>query len=109
MTFQRILLIVSFFLLSFSIGNFVISQMEMAAAARAQAAGGQEFADFSSYLGVGTYPGQLAHIHLPDVDPELNVFEGGYVREIIICRYMFFCFFVFLILYMSYLILVLGD
>lgn len=53
----------------------------MAAAARAQAAGGQEFAYFSSYLGVGTYPGQLAHIHLPDLDPDLNGFEGGYVRK----------------------------
>ena len=40
-------------------GNFVSVRLEMAAAARAQAAGGQEFADFSTELGVGTYIGQV--------------------------------------------------
>jgi hypothetical protein len=55
--------------------------MEMAAAARAQSSAGQEFANFSTKLGVGTYWGQLRPLELPKIDPDLNGFEGGYVRS----------------------------
>jgi hypothetical protein len=55
--------------------------MEMKAAARAQAAGGQEFANFSTNLGVGTYYNQLQPLQLPTLDDDLNGFEGGYVSS----------------------------
>ena len=50
----------------------------MKAKARAQTAGGQEFADFYSHLGYGTYANQTHALHLPDIDPDLNGFEGGF-------------------------------
>ena len=43
---------------------------------RAQAAGGQEFADFATELGVGTYKNQARPLELPSIDPDLNGFEG---------------------------------
>ena len=55
--------------------KFVI---EMKAAARAQVAGGQEFADFNTELGVGTYLGQVIPMRLLDLHPDLNGFEGGF-------------------------------
>ena len=55
--------------------KFVI---EMKAAARAQVAGGQEFADFYTYLGVGTYSGQIIPMKMTDLHPDLNGFEGGF-------------------------------
>jgi len=59
-------------------GYFVKLALEMKAQARAQAAGGQEFADFNTNLGVGTYSGQIVPLHLPNLDPDLNGFEGGF-------------------------------
>eukprot|EP00605_Chrysophyceae_sp_TOSAG23-4_P002863 GSChrysophyteH1.ASY1.ANO1.3153.1 assembled CDS len=55
--------------------KFVI---EMKAAARAQVAGGQEFADFYTELGVGTYQNQIIPMHLLDLHEDLNGFEGGF-------------------------------
>lgn len=49
----------------------------MVAVARAQAAGTQEFADFFTELGVGTYSSQVTALHLPSLDPDLTGFEGG--------------------------------
>jgi len=70
------------------VGTFVSVALEMAAAARAQAAGGQEFADYSTNLGVGTYSGQVQPLQLPLIDPDLNGFEGGYVSAN--CVYLLF-------------------
>jgi hypothetical protein len=50
----------------------------MESQARAQLAGGQEFADFNTTLGIGTYQEQLRLIHLPTIDPDLIGFEGGF-------------------------------
>jgi len=55
--------------------KFVI---EMKAAARAQVAGGQEFADFNTDLGVGTYLNQIIPMRLLDMHPDLTGFEGGF-------------------------------
>ena len=44
---------------------------------RAQAAGGQEFADFGTELGVGTYKDQARPLNLPDIDEDLSGFEGA--------------------------------
>lgn len=52
--------------------------IEMEAAARAQLAGGQEFADFTTKLGMGPYKRQLTLLHLPSLDPDLTGFEGGF-------------------------------
>jgi hypothetical protein len=59
-------------------GYFLQLTMEVAATARAQAAGSQEFADFFSDLGYGTYRTQISALHLPTIDPDLNGFEGGF-------------------------------
>lgn len=50
----------------------------MASKARAQLATSQEFADFNTTLGIGTYSDQLQLIHLPSIDPDLIGFEGGF-------------------------------
>lgn len=52
--------------------------IEVPSAARAQVAGGQEFADFNTSLGIGTYATQLKLLHLPSIDPELIGFEGAF-------------------------------
>ena len=44
---------------------------------RAQAAGGQEFANFTSELGVGTYENQARPLVLPEIDDDLSGFEGA--------------------------------
>lgn len=59
-------------------GYFIGVELETAAAARAQAAGSQEFADFTTNLGIGTYPTQVQALKLTDFDPELTGFEGGF-------------------------------
>lgn len=59
-------------------GYFARLTIESAAAARAQLAGGQEFADFNTTLGIGTYADQLRLLHLPTIDPDLIGFEGGF-------------------------------
>jgi hypothetical protein len=61
-----------------SSGFFIKFTIEMKAAARAQAAGGQEFADFNTELAVGTYDGQIVPLDLPSLDPDLRGFEGGF-------------------------------
>ena len=52
--------------------------IEVPSAARAQVAGGQEFADFNTSLGIGTYATQLRLLHLPTIDNELIGFEGAF-------------------------------
>jgi hypothetical protein len=52
--------------------------LEIEAAARAQLAGGQEFADFATPLGVGTYATQIRALYLLGIDPDLQGFEGGF-------------------------------
>ena len=59
-------------------GYFTRMGIEESAAARAQLAGGQEFADFGTELGIGTYANQLRLLHLPSIDSDLNGFEGGF-------------------------------
>ncbi len=59
-------------------GYFARVGLEMESKARAQLAGGQEFADFNTTLGIGTYQDQLRLIHLPSIDPDLIGFEGGF-------------------------------
>lgn len=61
-----------------SSGYFVQFGMEIEASARAQVAGGQEFADFFSELGLGTYENQIQALDLTAIDPELIGFEGGF-------------------------------
>lgn len=61
-----------------SSGYFLRVGLEMSAAARAQLAGGQEFADFATPLGVGTYATQIRALNLLGVDPDLQGFEGGF-------------------------------
>ena len=61
-----------------SSGYFLRVGLEMAAAARAQVAGGQEFADFDTSLGVGTYANQIRALPLLEIDPDLGGFEGGF-------------------------------
>ena len=73
-------------------GMFVQFQLEVAASARAQAAGAQEFADFFSKRGYGTYPNQVQGLNLLRIDPDLNGFEGGFT-----CKFyprVFFCIFI---------------
>ena len=64
-------------------GYFTRLGIEMSAAARAQLAGGQEFADFATDLGIGTYSDQLRLLHLPTIDKDLNGFEGGFTGKLI--------------------------
>lgn len=59
-------------------GYFIQIGLEMVASARAQAAGNQEFADFSTYLGLGTYEPQVQALNLLKIDPDLKGFEGGF-------------------------------
>jgi hypothetical protein len=59
-------------------GYFVKFVLEMKAAARAQVAGGQEFADFYTDLGVGTYQNQVIPMRLLDLHSDLGGFEGGF-------------------------------
>eukprot|EP01032_Pedospumella_encystans_P011343 gene11343-13192_t len=59
-------------------GFFIKFGLEIAAQARAQVAGGQEFANFSSRLGIGTYDVQVAALNLVSLDPDLTGFEGGF-------------------------------
>lgn len=58
-------------------GYFIKFSLEMAAAARAQVAGGQELADFYTDLGVGTYVGQVTPLKLNLIHADLKAFEGG--------------------------------
>ena len=60
-------------------GYFLKFVIEQKAAARAQVAGGQEFADFYTYLGIGPYvtPRQIFHMKLNDLMDDMNGFEGG--------------------------------
>ena len=62
-------------------GFFIKFGLEIAAQARAQVAGGQEFANFSSNLGIGTYDVQVAALDLVSLDPDLTGFEGGFPGE----------------------------
>jgi len=59
-------------------GFFLQFEMEVAATARAQPAGDQEFADFNTNLGVGTYSTQIQALNLLQIDPDLTGFEGGF-------------------------------
>lgn len=63
-------------------GYFLRVGLEMAAAARAQVSGKQEFADFNTYLGYGPYSSQLTALHLPSIDPDLLGFEGGFPANV---------------------------
>lgn len=60
-------------------GYFIRFAMEVAATARAQVAGGQEFADFFTELGIGPYDQrQIVPLDLLSFDSELQGFEGGF-------------------------------
>ena len=62
-------------------GYFLRYGIEIAATARAQVAGGQEFADFFTNLGIGPYGTQLTALDLLAFDPDLQGFEGGFPGE----------------------------
>lgn len=68
-------------------GYFLRFRIQVPATARAQSASGQEFADFFSHLGYGTYPStpypQIEALNLVDIDPDLQGFEGGFAGMII--------------------------
>ena len=68
-------------------GYFLRFRIQVPATARAQSASGQEFADFFSYLGYGTYPStpypQIEALNLVAIDPDLQGFEGGFAGMII--------------------------
>jgi hypothetical protein len=59
-------------------GKFIQIGLEAKASARAQAAGAQEFADFGSTRGYGTYLKQVKSLNLTEIDEDLNGFEGGF-------------------------------
>lgn len=59
-------------------GYFLQVELEVAASARAQSAGSQEFADFFSKQGYGTYRNQTKKLDLKSIDKDLNGFEGGF-------------------------------
>lgn len=60
-------------------GYFIRFDLEVAATARAQVAGGQEFADFFTELGIGPYDQrQIIPLDLLSFDSELKGFEGGF-------------------------------
>jgi hypothetical protein len=59
-------------------GKFIQVALEVKATVRAQAAGSQEFADFFSTRGFGTYSSQVTALDLTAIDPDLNGFEGGF-------------------------------
>lgn len=64
-------------------GHFLSVALEMKATARAQSAKGQEFADFFSDLGIGTYKTQANSLHLPSLIPGLPLlgYEGGFAMN----------------------------
>eukprot|EP01038_Epipyxis_sp_PR26KG_P007496 gene7496-10213_t len=59
-------------------GFFIRFGIEIQGSARAQAAGSQEFADFTSNLGRGTYSSQIQALSLTSLDSDLQGFEGGF-------------------------------
>jgi hypothetical protein len=59
-------------------GYFIKFGLEMTAIARAQVVGQQEFANFSSNLGKGTYLNQITALDLLSLDADLKGFEGGF-------------------------------
>lgn len=61
-----------------SSGYFVQVKLEESAIARPQSATTQEFANFFSNLGIGTYNTQVTAISLTNIDPDLEGFEGGF-------------------------------
>eukprot|EP01041_Mallomonas_annulata_P005612 gene5612-11329_t len=63
-------------------GNFLRIGMEMEALARAQLIGGQEYADFYTFLGIGPYENQLKSLPLLSIDPDLTGFEGGFTASV---------------------------
>ncbi|RYH14860.1 hypothetical protein EON65_32820 [archaeon] len=65
-----------------SSGYFVQFAMEIKGSARAQAAGSQEFADFFTSLGIGTYSNQIQALNLLAIDRDLQGFEGGFPCKI---------------------------
>jgi len=69
-------------------GHFLRVALEVQAAARAQSAGSQEFANFYTPGGIGTYPktdkmdAQVLWYDLPnELDKDLDGFEGGYLIQ----------------------------
>ena len=58
-------------------GYFVKFVIENVATARATTTG-QEFANFFSKNGIGTYDGQVHPLKLDVLDPDLVGFEGGF-------------------------------
>jgi len=66
-------------------GFFIRFRLQVPATARAQSASGQEFADFFSDLGYGTYPAtpnpQIKALNLVQIDPDLQGFEGGFAGK----------------------------
>lgn len=59
-------------------GYFIQIMLEESAAARPQSSTTQEFSDFFSNLGVGTYSSQVSPLKLTDLDSDLQGFEGGF-------------------------------
>lgn len=65
-------------------GHFIRFALEVEGKARAQAAGSQEFADFFTSLGVGTYESQVQALNLAEL-VGVTGFEGGFAGAH--CRY----------------------
>lgn len=63
-------------------GIFLRLGLEMKALPRAQFFGGQEYADFKTFDGVGTYAGQILTIPLLSFDDDLTGFEGGFSASV---------------------------
>lgn len=61
-----------------SSGYFLQVTLEVKGSARAQAAGSQEFSDFFTNLGIGTYATQIQALPLLGIDADLQGFEGGF-------------------------------
>lgn len=59
-------------------GYFMRFAIEVTATERAQTASSQEFADFYTNLGIGTYASQVQALDLLSLDPDLTGFEGGF-------------------------------
>lgn len=72
-----------------SSGYFVQVKLEESAAARPQSATSQEFANFFTNLGIGTYDTQVSAIRLTDIDPDLEGFEGGFTCKILPVLHVF--------------------
>ena len=65
-------------------GQFLHLHLEMNASVLAVAAIGsgiQQFADFFSFQGRGTYSSQITTLNLTAIDPELTGFEGGFAMN----------------------------